>query len=169
MFGGFAVLLGVAALVATGGCEDDTTQDLRATDRTIGHYCDLLLPSFCTYAVNTCGVSGTVADCVTVARPSCCQGACQRAARPVCATDPCPEGGEDEVVGACLLAYTGSSTPIADGTGSAGSGGASGAAGLDCASLAVGFAPPACREKFLLLDAPPPPAVGGDGRPVEVR
>lgn len=47
---------------------------------TIGAHCDQLLPVFCTYAVETCGASGAVADCVANARPVCCQGACSRPA-----------------------------------------------------------------------------------------
>lgn len=172
--GASILAVGLWTLATAGACDDSGESEVRATDRTIGYYCDLLLPSFCTYAVNSCRVGGTVADCVTVSRPSCCQGACQRAARPVCETDPCPEGGEAALVAGCLEAYTGSATPIADASGDAGASGAagstgSGASGLDCASLNAGFAPQACTEKFLLLGLPKAPVDPATGQRVELR
>lgn len=141
-----------ALSAAFAGCAADRTPDARPTDRTIGYYCDRLVPSLCAYAVGTCGVAGSFEECVASAKSACCQGTCNRSARLVCAEDPCPDGAEDVIVQGCVDAYAGSAS---------GGGGAGGTtSGLSCAAVAAGFAPDPCREKFLLLGLGTPPSDG---------
>ena len=122
----------------------NSNPDTQTGQGTIGAYCDQILPAFCTYAVSTCGLSGTVSQCVSDARSPCCQGTCGRAAQLV----------EPDVIARCTSAYTGQSTGGASGNGGS-AGSASGAGGnLSCTDIRAGLAPAACREIFQLLADP---------------
>ena len=128
--------------------------DARTDQGTIGTYCDQLLPTFCDYAVNTCGLSRTVSECLSDARSPCCQGTCGRAAQLVA----------PDVLERCKSAYTGQSSGGGGGAGGTSSGASSGAssqsaASLSCADMRAGLAPAPCREILQLLATPVPEPV----------
>ena len=116
------------------------------SDNTIGAYCDQILPTFCAYAVDTCGSGTTQARCIVDARPICCQGACSRPARLV------------KDLGACLFAYAGGDGGLDE----AGVDHEAGT-GLPCNQVIAGLAPVECQEVVELLSRPgltgPPPGL----------
>jgi hypothetical protein len=134
-----ALFLGaLLSLSAGGGCGSGSTDDpCPDASTTIGEYCDQLLPGMCTYAVDTCGVGGTVSSCLEKARPVCCQGACRRKACP-------PAAG---VIEACLRAYVGDAPDVDGGEGSAGP--------LPCDKVRAGLAPRECQSIVRLVSFSP--------------
>lgn len=142
--------IGVAAsvwslgLLEAGGCSPAVTANLdEQSDNTIGAYCDRILPTFCAYAVDTCGSGTTQARCIVDARPICCQGTCSRPARLVKNVDD------------CLHAYAGDEAGI-DEVGVEHEAGV----GQPCNQVQAGLAPVACQEVVELLTSPEPGTAG---------
>ena len=123
----------VAIALASRGCSSSVVAEdpCPAEDGTpIATYCDEVLPAMCTYAVQTCGVGTTVAECVSGARTTCCQGGCSRLA--------CTPARAD--VARCVHTYAGpdaafDATPE-DPTGNP----------LPCSLVEKGYAPAECRN-----------------------
>jgi hypothetical protein len=128
------------ALLEAQGCSPAVTANPdEQSDNTIGAYCDQILPTFCSYAVGTCGTGTTEARCVADARPICCQGACSRPARLA----------DGKSIARCLQAYAGSDGGVDD------AGAAQDAsAGLPCNQVQAGLAPAECQEVVELLSRP---------------
>jgi hypothetical protein len=139
------LVAGAAALGGPGlGCSSssDTTEP-QAGDRTIGEYCDEVLPSFCEYAINTCDQAGTVETCIANARPICCQGACARSARQLKDIDTCVHAYAGDEAGVDEAGVEHQDLP-----------------GLSCQAVAAGLAPEPCRDLAQLLRFPRFPSPG---------
>lgn len=115
-----------------------STTSAQTADNTIGTYCDELLPSLCTYAVEVCGADGPVARCVDNTRPICCQGACSRPARLLKDLD------------ACKIAYAGQDAGVDDAGNPV-----EAVAGRPCSEVLAGLSPEPCRDVVELLTQPP--------------
>lgn len=125
-------------VVGGSGCSPEVTSDNPQTsESTVGVYCDQLLPAFCTYAVTTCGLEGSVVLCIDNARPTCCQGACSRPARLV------------KDLEACKVAYAGRDAGVDD-AGLA----VEAVAGQPCSNVLAGLSPVACQDVVELLATP---------------
>lgn len=116
----------LAAMIVSCTSSTERTVTELPDDSTIGSYCNALLPTFCDYAINTCGQSGTIASCITNARPNCCQRACKQRARYV---DP-------EKIEACLRVYGGVDAGVDHDA----------SPGLSCSSVIQGVLPKACQN-----------------------
>ena len=126
--------LGVLAAVGSFATlfEACTTSSSGATGgQPIGDYCNQMLPTLCAYAASQCGYP--LQSCEDQARTACCQGACARSAVPA------------KPIADCLHAYAGDEAGVDEEGGQHTT-----RAGLDCASVEAGIAPPECQNVFQL-------------------
>ena len=94
-----AIAVAMTSALAIASCSQSTTREIveLENDSTIGAYCDELLPTFCAYAVQVCGVGSSITSCISNSKPACCQRACKQRVRWI---------SPDEIE-ACKLAYAG--------------------------------------------------------------
>jgi len=139
-WGAAGLFAAVCAWIAVSpGCSPDVSSSGNETsDKTIGYYCDQLLPAFCAYAVESCGDDGPVARCIDNNRPICCQGACSRPARLLGDLD------------ACKLTYAGRDAGVDEGGVAF-----EAVAGRPCEEVLAGLSPAVCHDVVELLAQPP--------------